>query len=97
MKVRYRRTGGIANIKTQFEFDSDSLPPEKIDTLKSLLKGKSLEKSTRSDDFIHELEVISGATPVKRRFADSQCPPDALELFEYLSQRRDAESQRKKE
>ena len=84
MKIRYRRTGGIANIKTQIEFDSDSLPPEKVATLMSLLKGKSSDKSTHSDDFIHELEVIDDATHTKRHFAESQCSSDALELFDYL-------------
>jgi hypothetical protein len=97
MKVRYRRSGGIANIKTEIEFDSDSLPPEQLSTLKNLLKGKSSGKSTHSDDFIHELEVIDGATHIKRRFADSQCAADALKLFDHLSQRRVTESQRKKE
>ena len=87
MKIRYRRTGGIANIKTMLEFDSDSLPANHQSTLKTLLKGKSREKSTHSDDFIHELEVIEGATRVKRRFADSQCTPEVLSLFEYLTQR----------
>jgi Emfourin len=87
MKVRYRRTGGIANIKTQFEFDSDSLPPQKLETLKNLLKGKSSEKSTHSDDFIHELEVIDGASHRRLRFADSQCTPDDLALLDYLTQR----------
>ena len=84
MKVRYRRSGGIANIKTQFEFDSDSLPPEKLATLKTLLKGKSSKESTHSDDFIHELEVMDGATHTKRHFAESQGSSDALELFDYL-------------
>jgi hypothetical protein len=84
MKIRYRRTGGIANIKIQVEFDSDSLPQEKIATLKRLLKGKSSKKSTRSDDFIHQLEVIDGATPVKRQFSDSQASSEDLELFDFL-------------
>ena len=84
MKIRYRRTGGIANLKTQFEFDSESLPPEKLSTLKSLLKGKSSGKSTSSDDFIHELEVMEGASHITRRFTDSQSSSAALELFDYL-------------
>ena len=84
MKIRYRRTGGIANIKTQFEFESESLPPEKLTTLESLLKAKSSDKSKHSDDFIHELEVIDGASHQKLRFTDSQSSENALELFDYL-------------
>lgn len=85
MKIRYRRTGGIANIKTQVEFDSESLPPKQVRTLEKLLKGKSLEKPLHPDDFIHELEVIDGEERTKLRFADSRLSPDALALFDYLA------------
>ena len=95
MNIRYRRTGGIANIKTQMEFDSDSLPSKQLAVLKKLLKSKSLEKPLHPDDFIYELEVLDGKT-LKVRFADSRCNPDARALFDYLSQRRGAETQRKK-
>jgi|GEM_PF-7120983 len=88
MKIRYRRTGGIANIKTQVDFDSEALPSEKLATLEKLLRLKSMGKSSHPDDFIHELEILDDPKHQKVRFADSRLPHDALALFDFLTQKR---------
>jgi hypothetical protein len=81
MKIIYRRTGGIANIKIEREFDSDSLPPIHAATLKHLLKSKSSTKPSHPDEFIHELRAGNKTL----RFLDSQLSSQEIEFFEFLA------------
>jgi hypothetical protein len=84
MKIKYRRTGGIANLKIEFEFDSDTLSGERLALLKDLLKSKSMAKPLHPDDFIHELEVLEGLKRTKLRFAESRLSAEEIKLFESL-------------
>jgi Emfourin len=88
MKIRYRRTGGVANIKMQMEFDSESLPPKNVATLEKLFRIKSTEEPAHPDDFVHELEILDDPKHKKMRFSDSRLTSEAVELFDYLTQRR---------
>jgi hypothetical protein len=88
MKFHYRRSGGIANIVSEVEVDSDQLPEKLQEVLRTLQSSKPLAP-LQSDDFFHELELEDG-----RKFScsDSRCSPELLELFDFLTQRpRDAE------
>ncbi|MCI0412604.1 hypothetical protein L0222_07365 [bacterium] len=82
MRIRYRRSGGIANIVREVEVDSEQLPHKLQNVLRTLESSGPLEPA-RSDDFYHELEFEDGR---KIRCTDSLCPPDVLELFDYLAQ-----------
>jgi len=84
MKIRYRRSGGIANVIRIVEVDSDELPHRLQNVLKTLESSDPLEP-VQSDDFYHELEFEDGS---KIRCSDSRCPPEVLELFDYLTQSR---------
>ena len=81
MKIRYRRSGGVANIVREKEIDSNELPLRFQNVLGTLQSSVSGEPAN-SDDFFHELEFEDG-----RKFSctDSRCPPDLLELFDYLT------------
>jgi hypothetical protein len=82
MKIRYRRSGGIANIGRTVEVDSDDLPQKFQNLLRTVESSDPLEP-VQSDDFYHELEFEDGRII---RCSDSRCPPDLLELFDYLTQ-----------
>ncbi len=82
MKIRYRRSGGIANIVRKVEIDTDELP-EKLQNVLNTLQSPDPLEPAQSDDFYHELEFEDGR---KISCSDSRCPPDLLELFEYLDQ-----------
>jgi emfourin len=81
MKLTYRRTGGIANIKIEREFESDSLPANHADTLNHLLKNKSTTKISHPDEFIHELHTGTRTL----RFLDSQLSTEEIALFQFLT------------
>jgi hypothetical protein len=83
MKIRYRRSGGLANIVRKVEVESDLLPQKFQNLLRTLESSDPLEPD-RSDDFYHELEFEDGK---KIRVTDSRCPPELLEFFDYLAQR----------
>ena len=84
MRVKYRRSGGIASIKIEREFDSASLPKEHAAALNHLLKKKSSTRPSHPDEFIHELQTSNKNV----RLLDSQLAPEALTFFDYLTQRR---------
>jgi Emfourin len=83
MKIRYRRTGGIANVPRTVEVDLDVLPYKFQNLLRTLESPDPLEP-VQSDDFYHELEFEDGK---KICCTDSRCPPELLEFFDYLTQR----------
>ncbi len=80
MKIRYRRSGGIANIIREVEIESTELPAKLQNFLQMLQSAKFLDP-VQSDDFFHELVLEDGRTI---RCTDSQCPPELLELFDFL-------------
>ena len=84
MKFKYRRTGGIANIQIEREFDSENLPARHAATLEKLLKSKSTSKPSAPDEFIHELRTGNKTL----RFLDSQLSAEAIALFEFLASQR---------
>jgi hypothetical protein len=82
MKIRYRRSGGIANIARTVETDSNELP-HKLQNLLRMLESSDPLEPVQSDDFYHELVFEDGRII---RCTDSRCPPELLELFDYLLQ-----------
>ena len=54
MKIRYRRSGGIANVVRTAEVDSDELP-RKFQNLLRTWEISDLLEPVQSDDFYHEL------------------------------------------
>jgi hypothetical protein len=83
MKIHYRRSGGIANIPRTVEVDSDELP-SKFQNLLRMAETPDPLEPVQSDDFFHELEFEDGRII---HCSDSRCPPELLELFDYLTQR----------
>jgi hypothetical protein len=84
MKIRYKRSGGIANIIRTVEFDSDELPHKYQNLLRTLESSDPVEPAY-ADDFYHQLDFEDGRVI---RCSDSVSPPELLEFFEYLTQRR---------
>ena len=82
MKIRYKRSGGVANIIRKVEFESDQLPDKYQNLLRTLQSSDPLEPAY-PDDFYHELEFEDGRII---RCSDSVSPPELLEFFEYLLQ-----------
>jgi hypothetical protein len=88
MRIRYKRSGGIANIVKRVELDSTELP-ERLQLLLQTLRSMEPTEPLHSDEFFHELELEDGR---KIRCTDSQCPRELLDLFYDLTQRhRDTE------
>jgi hypothetical protein len=81
MKIRYKRTGGIANITKHVEIDSTELP-DHLQTLLDSLKPIAKTEPLRSDDFFHELYLEDGRII---RCTESQCSPELLELLSVLA------------
>jgi hypothetical protein len=77
MRIRYKRSGGIANIIKRAEFDSSELP-ESLQIFLNTLSSFSVERPLQSDEFFHELEFEDGRI---FRCTDSQCPPHVLDFF----------------
>ncbi|MGH9857905.1 MAG: protealysin inhibitor emfourin [Acidobacteriota bacterium] len=88
MRIRYKRSGGIANVVTRIEFDSSELP-QNLQLLLQTLRPLPPSEPLHSDEFFHELQLEDGRTI---RCTDSHCPPPLLNFFEFLTQRhRDTE------
>jgi hypothetical protein len=83
MKIRYKRSGGIANIVKRVELDSTEMP-DRLQRFLQTLRSIGSSEPLHSDEFFHELMLEDGRTI---RCTDSQCPPDLLELFNALTQR----------
>ena len=86
MRIRYRRTGGIANVKIECEIDSDTLPANWEQTL----RASHGQGTPQSDEFVHELKLENGT---KYSCTDSNCTPELMALFDqiyahFLTQRR---------
>ena len=94
MKIRYSRSGGLANIKMSIEIDSEQLAPAKEKEIRSLLDAAKLSqkpmrsdaKASMPDDLQHELEVQEGERHHHVLLNDSECTVDQLRLFDRLHQ-----------
>jgi hypothetical protein len=92
MKIRYKRSGGFANISSTVELDSAKLPQKKAKELKSLVnKAKFFQQpadvmkpSHAADDFEHEVEISDGARSHTVRRLDSQSTKELIRLFDRL-------------
>lgn len=103
MKLRYSRTGGIANITTRVEIDSEKLPRGRAKQILDLVQiarhSQSLEKTLAQplpDDFQHDLEIIEGNRRYRIHQCDSKCSPDVLRLFDLLQQEALSQNRKKK-
>jgi Emfourin len=93
MKLRYTRSGGIANIRTSVEIDSEKLPEKKAKKILNLVQAARLSKSSKKssvaplpDDFHHVLEIKEGKRSYRIAGCDSECSPELLRLFDELQQ-----------
>ena len=82
MKIRYRRSGGLANIAREIEVDSQKLAPSLQAYLRTLRIMEATEPR-QSDDFFHELFLEDGRII---RCAESRCEPELLELLQALEE-----------
>ena len=89
MKLRYRRTGGIANVKIDVELDSAELPTN----WRSIVHSPSsvnAPDAVQPDEFLHELFLEDGT---RISCTDSHCTPELMVFFDrlyaqFLTQRR---------
>ena len=92
MRIRYTRSGGIANISISIEIDLQKLPREIVNQIRGLLKlsdafhlkGRPKAHPRIPDDLHHELEIGKGEKCRRISCNDSECPPHLLEIFDRL-------------
>lgn len=94
MKLRYRRSGGFANIATTVELDSAKLPKRKAAEIRSLVEEagvfdlpvESPKQAAAPDDLEHLLEITDGSLRRSLHRCDSQCGPELMRLFDRLQE-----------
>lgn len=92
MKLRYKRSGGFANITTTVELDSTKLPKRKASEIHSLVEkarvfdqpARTSRQAAAADDLEHLLEITDGARSHTVHRCDSQCGPELMRLFDQL-------------
>lgn len=94
MKIRYKRSGGFANITTSLDIDSRNLPAKKASEIHALVqKARVFEQppslnreESVADDLKHELEIDDGSRSHRIVRSDSQSSPELVQLFDRLQQ-----------
>ena len=79
MKIRYRRTGGIANVKIDVELDSAELPTNWRSIVHSAMTVNA--GPAQSDEFLHELFLEDGT---RISCTDCHCTPELMAFFDRL-------------
>ena len=92
MRIRLKRTGGLAGIPREWELDERALSPQKRQELKKLLRRadvfalpSEVEGSGRARDaFRYELTVEDGERKHTVRCAEPDVPPPLRECIEWM-------------
>jgi hypothetical protein len=93
MRIRYERSGGLANIPLKLEVDSDTLPAGQAKELKRLIEGADLFNQPASpaaakgvaDQFQYEISVEDGKRKQTIRTTDTAAPAELLGLVDWLN------------
>jgi hypothetical protein len=93
MRIRFERTGGVANIALRSEIDSAELTPKRAEQLKRLVdkalpfdqSGTSLAPGM-SDQFQYEITIEDGAQTHRLRTSDEASSDDLKLLCDFLGQ-----------
>ena len=101
MKIRYKRSGGFANITTRVELDSSTLLPPRASEIHSLVENARVfeqpaelpSQPAAPDDLRHSLEITDGNRRHEIHRSDSQCAPELLRLFDLLQEEKKTPSQ----
>jgi hypothetical protein len=92
MRVRLERTGGFANIRRTFTTDAASLPPERVQELRRLVKGAGLEElaaappqpAQGADRFSYAITVEDEGVERAVTFSEDAAPPALQALIDWL-------------
>ena len=93
MRIRYERSGGLANIGLKFELDSKQVAGNKARNLKKLIEKAELFDQpatppvSRSvpDQYQYELTVEEGGRKHTIRTSDIAASPELLSLCDWLN------------
>jgi|KBSSwiStaDraftv2_1062776.scaffolds.fasta_scaffold44140_4 hypothetical protein len=93
MRIRYARSGGLANIPLEFELDSKQVSGSKARDLKQLIeKARLFEQPAKPpisrsapDQHQYELTVEEGGRTHTIRTSDMAASPELLSLLDWLS------------
>ena len=94
MRLRFERTGGIANIPLRAELDSAEMPAERSETLKGLVErvrpfdqpAEAHGPVAMADQFHYEVTFEDAAGKHIVRTSDDKASDDLKLLFDYLGE-----------
>lgn len=92
MRIRYERSGGLANIGLKHDVDSAELSDSKAEQLKRLIEAArpfdqpaTSPASAGADQFQYELTVKDGSRSHTIHTTDTAAAPELLNLFDWLN------------
>lgn len=92
MRIRYERSGGLANIGLKYEVDSEKLPGDKAEQMKRLIEEARLfDQPAKSasmnvpDEFQYEMTVEDGGRMHTIQTTDTTASSELLTLFDWLN------------
>lgn len=92
MRIRFVRSGGIANIPSTVDLDISTLPASKVKQVKKLLqKARFFDQPSRAlgsqqarDEYHYQVTITDGAQTHTIETTDTALSPDLLPLIEWL-------------
>ena len=93
MRIRYERSGGLANVPLEFELDSKQVSGNKARDLKQLIeKARVFDQPAKPpvarsvpDQHQYELTVEEGGRTHTIRTSDIAASPELLDLLDWLN------------
>jgi hypothetical protein len=93
MRIRYERSGGLVNIPSKVEVDSETLPAGQAKELKRLIEAADLfnqpaeppASQDAPDQFQYEITVEDGKRRQRIRTTDTAASAELLGLFDWLN------------
>lgn len=104
MRIRYERSGGLANIGVKYDVDSAKLSEDKAEQLKRLIEAArpfdqpaaSPAPAGAADQYQYELTVEDGGRTHTIRTNDTAASAELMNLFDWLNREALAEQGSKK-
>jgi hypothetical protein len=92
MRIKLKRTGGVAGIPREWELDEGALSPQKVQELKKLLRradffalpSEAGGPGRARDAFRYELTVEEGERKHTVRCAEPEVPPPLWDCIEWI-------------
>ena len=93
MRIRYERSGGLANIGLKYDVDSAELPDSKAEQLKRLIEAArpfdqpatASAPAGAADQYEYEMTVEDGGRAHTIKTNDTTASAELLNLFDWLN------------